>query len=64
MIQMLIAGGWMMIPILLCSLVALAIVLERSWYFYHITKTPAKRGLRGIVLAFFLCDEVSEVQAY
>ena len=36
MVQMLIAGGWMMIPIILCSFVALAIVLERSWYFYHI----------------------------
>ena len=26
----------MMIPIILCSFVALAIVLERGWYFYHI----------------------------
>ena len=37
MIQILIAGGWMMLPIVLCSLVALTIVLERSWYFYRIT---------------------------
>ena len=33
MIQMLIAGGWMMIPIIMCSLAALAIILERIWYF-------------------------------
>ena len=30
MTQMLIAGGWMMIPIILCSLVAITIVLERG----------------------------------
>lgn len=47
MIQILIAGGWMMIPIVLCSLVALAIVLERSWYFYHIiTNDNADRMVR------------------
>ena len=47
MIQMLIAGGWMMIPIILCSFVALAIVLERSWYFYHIpNNSNADRMIR------------------
>ncbi|MDA0737364.1 MAG: MotA/TolQ/ExbB proton channel family protein [Nitrospirae bacterium] len=35
MIQMLIAGGWMMIPIVISSLVAVSIVLERGWFFYH-----------------------------
>jgi len=35
MIQMLIAGGWMMIPIVVSSLVAVSIVLERGWFFYH-----------------------------
>ena len=34
MIHMLMAGGWMMIPIILCSLVAITIVLDRGWYFY------------------------------
>ncbi|MEC4674716.1 MAG: MotA/TolQ/ExbB proton channel family protein [Nitrospirota bacterium] len=37
MIQMLIAGGWMMIPIVLCSFVALTIVLERGRYFGKLT---------------------------
>lgn len=31
MIELLKAGGWLMLPILLCSLLALAIVLERLW---------------------------------
>jgi biopolymer transport protein ExbB len=35
MIDMLIAGGWMMFPIVLCSLIAVAIILERGWYFYQ-----------------------------
>ncbi len=35
MIDILIAGGWMMIPIALCSLIAVSIVLDRGWYFYH-----------------------------
>ena len=48
MIQMLIAGGWMMLPIILCSLVALAIVLERIWYFYHIQ--PIRNAERMIRL--------------
>lgn len=31
MLDLLKAGGWLMVPILLCSVGALAIVLERSW---------------------------------
>ncbi|MGE5167807.1 MAG: MotA/TolQ/ExbB proton channel family protein, partial [Deltaproteobacteria bacterium] len=31
MLEILIAGGWAMVPILLCSAVALAIILERFW---------------------------------
>ena len=47
MIQMLIAGGWMMIPIFLCSLVAVAVVVERGWYFYHMpTDDNANRMVR------------------
>jgi biopolymer transport protein ExbB len=30
-LEMLIAGGWAMVPILICSAVALAIILERFW---------------------------------
>ncbi len=35
MIDILIAGGWMMIPIVLCSLIAVAIILDRGWHLYH-----------------------------
>ena len=31
MLDLIIAGGWVMVPILLCSVVALAIIVERSW---------------------------------
>ncbi len=31
MLDILIAGGWAMVPILICSAIALAIVLERFW---------------------------------
>ena len=31
MLEILMAGGWAMVPILICSAVALAIILERFW---------------------------------
>lgn len=31
MYEIVVAGGWLMLPILLCSVVAIAIVFERSW---------------------------------
>lgn len=37
MFELIRAGGWLMLPILLCSVAALAIVLERLW----ILRTPA-----------------------
>ncbi len=33
MIQILISGGWMMIPIVLCSIVAVTVIIERFWFF-------------------------------
>ncbi len=35
-IKVLMAGGLLMLPIILCSLVALAIILERGWFFYQV----------------------------
>lgn len=35
-IKVLMAGGLLMLPIILCSLVALAIILERGWFFYQL----------------------------
>ena len=31
MLEIILAGGWMMAPIILCSVVAAAIVIERFW---------------------------------
>lgn len=31
MYEIVVAGGWLMVPIILCSIVAIAIVFERSW---------------------------------
>ncbi|WP_454063101.1 MotA/TolQ/ExbB proton channel family protein [Candidatus Nitrospira salsa] len=46
MIQVLIAGGWMMVPIVLCSVLAVAIILERLFYFRHLGyESEAKRIL-------------------
>ena len=47
MIDILIAGGWMMLPIALCSLIAVHIVLERGWFFYHMpTNDNADRMIK------------------
>ncbi|MGB0910271.1 MAG: MotA/TolQ/ExbB proton channel family protein [Nitrospirales bacterium] len=39
MLHMLLAGGWMMVPIVLCSVLGVAIVFERLLYFRGIGKT-------------------------
>lgn len=31
MLEIVVAGGWLMVPILLCSVLSLAIILERAW---------------------------------
>ncbi len=41
-LDILIAGGWMMIPLLVCSVVTVAIVLERGWYFYRLPAADDK----------------------
>lgn len=50
MLEILIAGGWPMVPILLCSAVALAIILERFWSLRR--KSVAPRELGDQVLAW------------
>ncbi len=39
MIDILIAGGWLILPLLVCSIVAVSIILERGWYFYRLPRT-------------------------
>ena len=44
MLEILIAGGWPMLPILLCSAVAIAIILERFWSLRRKTVIPPALG--------------------
>ena len=44
MLDILMAGGWAMLPILVCSLVALAIVLERCWTLRRTAVLPPGLG--------------------
>jgi len=43
-LEILIAGGWAMVPILLCSAVALAIILERFWSLRRKNVVPVELG--------------------
>ena len=44
MLEILLAGGWAMAPILLCSAVAVAIILERFWSLRRTTVIPANHS--------------------
>ena len=44
MLEILIAGGWAMVPILLCSAVALAIIFERFWSLRRKSVVPPELG--------------------
>ena len=44
MLDILMAGGWAMLPILVCSLVAVAIVLERCWTLRRSSVLPPGLG--------------------
>ncbi|WP_306524230.1 MotA/TolQ/ExbB proton channel family protein [Dokdonella sp.] len=44
MLELLLAGGWAMVPILFCSAIALAIILERFWTLRRKAIVPAGLG--------------------
>jgi biopolymer transport protein ExbB len=50
-LEILIAGGWAMVPILLCSAVALAITLERFWSLRRKTVVPPELGAQVLAWA-------------
>lgn len=54
------AGGWVMLPILLCSALALAIVLERLWALRDSVVTPQRlsRRIPDLVAAPYLEDRI------
>jgi biopolymer transport protein ExbB len=56
MLEILLAGGWMMWPIVLCSIVALAIVIERFWTLRASNVVPKGVGVQ--VEAWAAADEL------
>ena len=56
MLEILLAGGWMMLPIMLCSIVALAIVIERFWTLRASNVVPKGVGVQ--VEAWAAADEL------
>jgi len=54
------AGGWLMAPILACSVVALAIIVERAWMLR--TRRVAPRNLVGQIWKRLRSDAFSEDQ--
>lgn len=57
MLELLLKGGWLMLPIVLCSVVATAICIERSWSL----RTPklAPENLLGEVWASLKSNEIN-----
>ena len=47
MLEIIVAGGWLMAPILLCSTLAVAIIIERFWTLRRRKVTP--EGLAATV---------------
>ena len=44
MLDIILAGGWLMTPILLCSVLSLAIIFERFWTLQRKKVLPASVG--------------------
>ena len=45
------AGGWLMLPIILCSIIAIAIIIERFWTLNVARISPAEYIGSGLDLA-------------
>ena len=56
MLEIILAGGWLMIPILLCSTLAVAIIIERFWTLRKSKVTPD--GLGAMVEDWAARDEL------
>ncbi|OPX22010.1 MAG: hypothetical protein B1H04_05675 [Planctomycetales bacterium 4484_123] len=59
MLETLIKGSYMMIPLMICSVLALAVLLDRAWAFYQYRKID-NRALRARVLELLSADKVDE----
>lgn len=58
MLEIILAGGWLMVPILLCSTLAVAIIIERFWTLRKSKVTPA--GLAATVEDWATRHELDE----
>ena len=59
MLETLIKGGYMMIPLMVCSVLALAVLLDRAWAFYQYRKID-NRALRAKVLELLAAGKVHQ----
>lgn len=57
--QILISGGWMMIPILLCSLIAVTVVIERFIFFYNSRTTAEADSMLALIQQGKFTDALS-----
>ena len=65
MFELVQAGGWLMIPILLCSVIAAAIIIERTWTLRQKKVIPAKllTGIWKLLSNDALTDQhISEIE--
>ena len=59
MLEKIILGGVMMIPLMVCSVLALAVLIDRAWAFYQHRKIDS-RALRAKILELITDDRVDE----
>jgi len=57
--QVLISGGWMMIPILLCSLIGVTVAIERFIFFYHSRANPEADRMLALIQQGKFTDALS-----
>ncbi len=62
MLRTLLEGGYLMIPLVVCSILTLAVLLDRGYAFYLHSKTDT-RSLRAKVLSLLGEDKVEEAAA-
>ncbi len=62
MLEQILKGGPLMLPLMLCSLVSLAVVYDR-WSAFHANRKVDTRSLRARVLAYLRNDEIGKAIA-
>jgi biopolymer transport protein ExbB len=59
MLETIVEGGVMMIPLIVCSVLALAVLIDRAWAFHQHRKIDS-RALRAKILELLANDKVDE----